>query len=96
MIRLSSKQSQVADYLLEGKTSKEIANELGIQHSTVRTHIHGMYQKFGVADRNALLLAIMRNKTGAAAGLLHQRYPSITIQKWERIIDEVITALEIS
>ena len=47
--------------LAEGKVYKQIAADLGISVSTVRTHLHNAYRKLGAADRaQAVLLATER------------------------------------
>ena len=44
--------------LAEGKVYKEIAEEMGLSASTVRTHLHNVYRKIGAADRaQAVLVA---------------------------------------
>ena len=44
--------------LAEGKVYKEIAAEMGLSASTVRTHLHNVYRKIGAADRaQAVLVA---------------------------------------
>ena len=53
---LSSKQRATLRGLAEGKVYKEIALELGMAPSTVRTHIHAVYQKLGVVDRAQAVL----------------------------------------
>src|ERR1043166_2969179 len=58
---LTDRQREVLDMVLEHKTSKEIARELGIGPKTVDRHIDAAREKLGVADRNAA--------AGLAAGL---------------------------
>ena len=44
--------------LANGKVYKEIAHDLTLSVSTVRTHLHNIYARVGVADRaQAVLLA---------------------------------------
>jgi putative nucleotidyltransferase with HDIG domain len=44
--------------LAEGKVYKEIANDLSLSASTVRTHLHNVYRKLGAIDRaQAVLIA---------------------------------------
>ncbi len=52
---LSQQERNVRMLILEGKTNKEIANELFISVSTVKTHITNIYQKLNVASRKELL-----------------------------------------
>ena len=47
--------------LAEGKVYKQIARELGLATSTVRTHLHNTYSKLGAVDRaQAVLIATER------------------------------------
>jgi DNA-binding NarL/FixJ family response regulator len=47
--------------LAEGKVYKQIAGEIGLSTSTVRTHLHNTYAKLGAVDRaQAVLLATQR------------------------------------
>ncbi len=44
--------------LAEGKVYKQIAQELGLSVSTIRTHLHNVYRKIGAVDRaQAVLIA---------------------------------------
>jgi DNA-binding NarL/FixJ family response regulator len=44
--------------LAEGKVYKQIAHELMLSTSTVRTHLHNVYGKLGAVDRaQAVLIA---------------------------------------
>jgi putative nucleotidyltransferase with HDIG domain len=55
---LSARQTVVLGLLGEGKRYKEIAAELGLSPSTVRSHLYSVYTKLGVPDRTqAVLLA---------------------------------------
>ena len=53
---LSSRQTEVLHLLAEGKVYKQIALELGIAESTIRTHLHQTYEKLGVGDRAQAVL----------------------------------------
>ena len=47
--------------LAGGGTYREIADELGLSPSTLRSHLHNVYGKLGVADRaQAVLMAAER------------------------------------
>lgn len=52
---LSRQERNIQTLILEGKTNKEIANELFISLSTVKTHITNIYSKLKVSDRRELL-----------------------------------------
>ncbi len=51
---LSKQEATVRKLILQGKTNKEIANELFISLSTVKTHITHIYNKLEVANRQEL------------------------------------------
>jgi putative nucleotidyltransferase with HDIG domain len=53
---LTRAQEQVLRGLAEGKVYKEIARDLGLSTSTVRSHCHGAYRRLGVADRSQAVL----------------------------------------
>jgi putative nucleotidyltransferase with HDIG domain len=53
---LSAAQTRALRLLAEGKVYKEIAAELQISPSTVRSHLHATYSKLGVADRAQAVL----------------------------------------
>ena len=48
---LSPRQLHVLAELARGKSSSEIAQHLGIEESTVRTHQHVIYQRLGVKNK---------------------------------------------
>jgi len=51
---LSKQEITVRDLILQGKTNKEIANELFISLSTVKSHITNIYGKLNIANRQEL------------------------------------------
>lgn len=58
---LSAREVEVLRRLAEGKVYKQIALELSLSTSTVRTHLHNIYGKLGAVDRaQAVLLATER------------------------------------
>ena len=58
---LSTRELDVLKKLAEGKVYKQIAAELALSTSTVRTHLHNTYAKLGTGDRaQAVLLATDR------------------------------------
>jgi putative nucleotidyltransferase with HDIG domain len=55
---LTPGEHRVVSELAKGRVYKEIAAELGLSASTVRTHLYNTYRKLGVTDRaQAILLA---------------------------------------
>lgn len=58
---LSAREAEILRHLSEGKVYKAIASELGLQASTVRSHLHKTYGKLGAVDRaQAVLIATKR------------------------------------
>src|SRR6476660_9241072 len=58
---LSTREVEVLKRLAEGKVYKQIAHELTLSTSTVRTHLHNIYGKLGAVDRaQAVLIATER------------------------------------
>ncbi|WP_234414601.1 helix-turn-helix transcriptional regulator [Muricauda brasiliensis] len=59
---LSKQETLVRNLIIQGKSNKEIATELFISLSTVKSHITNIYSKLNVANRQELL----KNSTGAS------------------------------
>jgi putative nucleotidyltransferase with HDIG domain len=58
---LSPREVQVLRGLAQGRVYKQIASELGLSTSTVRSHLHNIYGKLGAGDRaQAVLMATER------------------------------------
>ena len=51
---LSKQEKNVFDLILQGKTNKEIGNELFISESTVKTHINAIFKKLKIQNRKEL------------------------------------------
>ena len=58
---MSAREVEVLRRLARGMVYKQIASELGLSTSTVRTHLHNVYGKLGAMDRaQAVLIATER------------------------------------
>jgi DNA-binding NarL/FixJ family response regulator len=58
---LSARELEVLKRLAQGMVYKQMAHELGLSTSTVRTHLHNIYAKLGAIDRaQAVLCATER------------------------------------
>jgi len=62
---LSKQETTVKNLILKGKSNKEIAQELFISLSTVKTHITNIYQKLNISNRDELSL-VFKNGTGTS------------------------------
>jgi len=57
-LQLSPRQTEIVKHLLRGESDKQIACDLKISVSTVRTHLRRLFQKLDVRDRIELILCI--------------------------------------
>jgi two-component system NarL family response regulator len=48
---LTGRELSVLELIVAGKSNKEIAQDLGILESTVKTHVNSLLSKLGVSDR---------------------------------------------
>lgn len=60
---LPERQYQVAELMLQGLSQKVIAQQLGIQISTVKTHATSIYARFGVGMRGGLMAKFLAEGT---------------------------------
>jgi DNA-binding NarL/FixJ family response regulator len=64
-VELTEREVEVLRRIAEGLSNREIGDQLGINESTVKTHVNHLLGKLGVSDRTkALVLALKR-------GLVH-------------------------
>jgi DNA-binding NarL/FixJ family response regulator len=64
--RLTTRESEVLDYLAQGYLYKEIADVLHISYATVNTHIRHIYEKLQVRSRTQAVNKHLRKGTGGA------------------------------
>jgi DNA-binding NarL/FixJ family response regulator len=58
---LTSREQEVLEALVRGLSNKQIARHLAIDETTVKTHLHRLYEKLDVRDRTqAAVLALQR------------------------------------
>ncbi len=58
--RLSQREEEVLQYLAKGYSAKEIAEQFSISVSTVRTHLHHIYDKLHVRSDVEAVLKFLR------------------------------------
>jgi len=51
ILPMSKRELEVVRRLAQGMVYKQIASELGLSTSTIRTHLHNIYGKLGARDR---------------------------------------------
>ena len=57
---LTKREKEVFEQLIINKTTKDIANLLGISEKTVRNHISNVMQKLGVKGRANAVVELLR------------------------------------
>ena len=57
---LTKREKEVFEQLIINKTTREIANLLGISEKTVRNHISNVMQKLGVKGRANAVVELLR------------------------------------
>ena len=57
---LTKREKEVFNLLIDNKTTKEIANKLGISEKTVRNHISNTMQKLSVKGRAQAVVELIK------------------------------------
>jgi len=57
---LTRQESIILNLLAEGRTNKEIANELGLSEKTVKNHLYKIFKKLKVNDRTKAVITAMQ------------------------------------
>ncbi len=70
---LTSRQRDVLDLLVQGKTNKEIALALKLGEGTVKIHMAAIFRYFGVNNRAAAAVAGARPYPNRPRGVLNER-----------------------
>jgi DNA-binding NarL/FixJ family response regulator len=65
-IGLSKRESEILFYLVEGQTTKAIAQQLSRQPATIKKHLESIYNKLGVHDRTQAIAVAL-----AQLGMIH-------------------------
>jgi LuxR family maltose regulon positive regulatory protein len=60
--QLSARELQIVAWMRRGMTNKEIARELGISDTTVKTHAHNIFHKMNISGRVRLLQKLQNTR----------------------------------
>lgn len=58
---ISKREREIMELIVEGKSNKEIEEQLFISVNTVKNHIYHLYQKLGIKSRSQLMHLVLRN-----------------------------------
>lgn len=59
---LTEREQEVLQFILTGKSNKDIAAALFVTESTVKTHAHNIFSKYDVASRAELISTLLKNQ----------------------------------
>jgi ATP/maltotriose-dependent transcriptional regulator MalT len=59
---LTEREREILAYAASGRGNKDIADQLCVSLDTVKTHLHHIYRKLGVAGRVEAVLAYLNSK----------------------------------
>lgn len=60
MYRLTKRETEIAQLILQGKSNGEIAGELFISETTVKKHVSNIFEKTGINRREELIIKVRR------------------------------------
>ena len=58
---LSPRELEIVRLIVQGRSNKEIASDLGIGDESVKTHLRALFTKLGVADRTQAAIEAIRH-----------------------------------
>ena len=58
---LTEREREIVSLLASGKTYKQVARALQLSQSTIRNHLHNVYQKLDVVDRAQAVIVSREN-----------------------------------
>lgn len=61
--KLSEREQEILDYMLQGLTNAEIADRACIKTETVKAHLKSIYQKLNVKNRIQAAIYAIKNST---------------------------------
>jgi DNA-binding NarL/FixJ family response regulator len=59
---LSTREIEVLELVAQGKSNPDIAEELWISETTVKSHMMRIFEKLGVTDRTAAVTVALRRR----------------------------------
>jgi DNA-binding CsgD family transcriptional regulator len=92
---LTGREIEVLKLLARGDNYKRIGAQLGLTHSTVRTHISNAIAVLGASDGTSAVLHWLRSPTrvASAAENLHDKHPQLSPDGWLTVVGHVLDEL---
>jgi DNA-binding NarL/FixJ family response regulator len=69
MDQLTERQRDIVGWVTQGLSNKEIGRHLGISPTTVKTHLHNIFERVGVSGRRHLVLYALGHSPKTRAGI---------------------------
>ena len=60
-LKLTDRERTILKFIVDGKTNDEIAEELNISIHTAKAHVHNLFMKISVKDRNHAIVKALKN-----------------------------------
>lgn len=61
LAQLTTQQVEILNYMAQGYLNKQIAFELGISESTIKTHVTAIFSKLNASDRTEAVVIAIKN-----------------------------------
>jgi len=55
---LTPREAEIARFVAEGLSNKQIARQASLSEATVKIHLHRAYKKLGIANRSTLAVMV--------------------------------------
>ena len=66
--RPSDRELQVIAAVVSGRTNAEVATELGVSEKTVETHLHRLFDRYGLMSRTELAVLAVEERWASGSG----------------------------
>lgn len=66
--QLTDRQREIVRWVAQGLSNKEIGRHLGISPTTVKTHLHNIFERAGVSGRQHLVVRALHRKDSTRQG----------------------------
>lgn len=68
MDQLTRRQHEIVRWVAQGLSNKEIGRHMGISPTTVKTHLHNIFERAGISGRQQLAVRALSNRADAPSG----------------------------